>query len=657
MRKRWIAVLILGAMFLTGCGGKPERESEESSFLIEEGENGSDEEKGVEESKADGIAEGGEGIERTNVNGTGGEGEERAGIGASEEEGDGFLAGIQKRGYSVLEDDEAFYACNAYKIYKMNKEAGKWSVLWESEAAVGEEYDLDNGSAILVADTIYFTGRIYGKSSDTALFRIRTDGSGQECIDEFEKDMNTLFLKDGILYATTYGGCHAGYELKEDGSVVKLDSMERTLYGKVPENYSEPSYCNSDQRYFSVPESYSLYGFCLLYNAEYELVKFDPETGEETVVERERTLRAFNEDYLLFEEYTEDGRKWYLMDIDTMKSQPVAEGKDMTVRTMDENYIYWETEEIREEGMHCVYERMSIETGEITPFFEVNCSGDILSREFSPYSVLPPEIHDEYLYYVFEEDYKLYLKRRNIKKPAQDEVLGDAYYDSGISALGYLEEYKEKLYSEVMPDYELADIDLERLVIEEEFPGADEINRVLKEYQESVIAYAKDGTGDYREEVLKQGEMNETDIQMMQYSYWSDLERISYFDSNYVSFYLNESIYEGGAHGMPYRTGFTFDLKTGKRLTLPDLIGNSEQELKEIVTKYFKEYIDLDPDKFWEDAVDTVRMYTDYDSDFYLTEKGIRFYFGPYAIASYADGFQEVTIPYSEFDMKIPVSV
>ena len=109
------------------------------------------------------------------------------------------------------------------------------------------------------------------------------------------------------------------------------------------------------------------------------------------------------------------------------------------------------------------------------------------------------------------------------------------------------------------------------------------------------------------------------------------------------------------AHGILYRIGYTFNLQTGDRLVLEDVIANSEEELKDIVTKYFGEMILTDPGYYWDDALDTVREWTDLESSFYLTEGGIRFYFGPYALAPFAAGFPEDTIPYEEFEMKIPV--
>ena len=42
--------------------------------------------------------------------------------------------------------------------------------------------------------------------------------------------------------------------------------------------------------------------------------------------------------------------------------------------------------------------------------------------------------------------------------------------------------------------------------------------------------------------------------------------------------------------------------------------------------------------------------------DYYLTEEGLVYYFGIYEVASYAEGFPEVLIPYDELEWKIDLS-
>lgn len=60
---------------------------------------------------------------------------------------------------------------------------------------------------------------------------------------------------------------------------------------------------------------------------------------------------------------------------------------------------------------------------------------------------------------------------------------------------------------------------------------------------------------------------------------------------------------------------------------LDDLITDDEEkepeeELKDIVTRYFEEMIMADSISYWDDALDTVRGQTDLESSFYLTEGG-----------------------------------
>ena len=107
---------------------------------------------------------------------------------------------------------------------------------------------------------------------------------------------------------------------------------------------------------------------------------------------------------------------------------------------------------------------------------------------------------------------------------------------------------------------------------------------------------------------------------------------------------------------MPYWNGYVFDLYTGERLGLVDIISDDEIQIKGLVTQYFTEMYNENPDMYWEGAIDTVFEYTTLDSPFYLTEEGIVFYFGPYDLASFADGFQEIMVPYSAWNLKIELN-
>ncbi|MCR5157224.1 MAG: DUF3298 and DUF4163 domain-containing protein [Butyrivibrio sp.] len=132
---------------------------------------------------------------------------------------------------------------------------------------------------------------------------------------------------------------------------------------------------------------------------------------------------------------------------------------------------------------------------------------------------------------------------------------------------------------------------------------------------------------------------------------------LSYID-NYYSF-------SGGAHGIYGLQGRTFDVTTGKELLVSDVISLSEEELNSILVKKIEETTD-DPDTFW-DLEDTLSSYkydpmntdpVDYENYeypyvWYLDYDGIHFYFGPYAIAAYANGATDVSISYEELAGKL----
>lgn len=53
-----------------------------------------------------------------------------------------------------------------------------------------------------------------------------------------------------------------------------------------------------------------------------------------------------------------------------------------------------------------------------------------------------------------------------------------------------------------------------------------------------------------------------------------------------------------------------------------------------------------------EDLEHTVADDVSFESDFYLSEEGIVFYYPPYAIAPYSEGFPEAVVPYDALRLK-----
>ena len=557
----------------------------------------------------------------------------------------------------IEEDSDYLYLCGSYQLLKLNKATGESTVLWENKKDFeGLDYRLySDGQGFLFGDRIYFIEAYRDEelgSECKALSVICTDGTGYQRLHQLDSySSGSMVLLDDELYvdAPDEEG-NAGwlcYQFQEDGSL--SESSRPELEELVRQGYSQLSYTDNGRRKLLMPESEEKFGYLVLRDENYEVVKVDPKSGEEEKLPAELLqMEAYNEGNF----QCVAGNKLYLVDSKTLQINKTIQYDNsvsyIDVITTDEEYAYvtYVTEDESEHTQKCVFEKVSLETGDRSVIFEQEQMVGV-GAEFSIY-LSDIVVKNGYLYYAGAEDYQLYMMRRSLANPSEEEKLGEAFYDSGIGEVGTIQSYYERTYSRTMPDVLLTETDLEWLQVDEKFAGADKINRYLEEEQNKNIEY-ENGNVEWMEEMIE--EYGEDGISHSSYS--STLSEIAYFDGRYVSFCQQEYDYQGGAHGMPLWIGLTFDLETGERLSLPDVIANSEEELNSIVTEYFAEYINGNPEEFWEDALDIVRDEICFESDFYLTEDGIKFYFHPYALSSYAAGFPEVTIPYDEFEMKI----
>ncbi|MBR4574554.1 MAG: DUF4163 domain-containing protein [Lachnospiraceae bacterium] len=165
---------------------------------------------------------------------------------------------------------------------------------------------------------------------------------------------------------------------------------------------------------------------------------------------------------------------------------------------------------------------------------------------------------------------------------------------------------------------------------------------------------------------------------------WTDYvqENIIRADRKVISYTRDFSSFSGGAHGIYGKSGITYDVKTGKRLVLTDVVDTTKDNLvsvlKEKLLKMGEErdeedgdvFFDLDetlegysltvqndPANYYEFSGDDAETETDTDTEtdtetgfvWYLGYDGIHFYFGPYELAAYALGDWEVIIGYDEF--------
>jgi hypothetical protein len=111
--------------------------------------------------------------------------------------------------------------------------------------------------------------------------------------------------------------------------------------------------------------------------------------------------------------------------------------------------------------------------------------------------------------------------------------------------------------------------------------------------------------------------------------------------------------YGGGAHGMPGRGERIFDLTTGTEYTFADFYKGTEEELKTLVAEKVMADYENNPDRFfaaspeeaYQQAYDSVSI--EY-ANIQFTEDKVYFYFYPYDLGSYAEGFMDFEFTYQE---------
>lgn len=130
-------------------------------------------------------------------------------------------------------------------------------------------------------------------------------------------------------------------------------------------------------------------------------------------------------------------------------------------------------------------------------------------------------------------------------------------------------------------------------------------------------------------------------------SYQQEIKFIA-VTSNYVSFKFDGYYYGGGAHGIPWEFGLSFNCSNGKVITWEDLFTpNGLKILNPMIEYYLRAQYFADEEEddvdFWCKQSELV----DYANFPVLTSKGLTVHFSAYAIGPYAIGMPTCTIPYN----------
>ncbi|WP_029233469.1 hypothetical protein [Butyrivibrio sp. VCB2006] len=220
-------------------------------------------------------------------------------------------------------------------------------------------------------------------------------------------------------------------------------------------------------------------------------------------------------------------------------------------------------------------------------------------------------------------------------------------------------EYGEVKYLSKSRNCPFCDIPIDNAYAEYYVPSADKVRNSeliasdLFDMAQTSINY---GNPDAEEYIHEDGCDHDQEYSQM-YNMTDDevIDSVGIIDDRY--FYVNYQgyWYNGGAHGMPSKDQYLYDMDTGKRVSLTDFYTGTENELKAIVAQKVKEDYEsyaFGTAPYWMEnskiAYEKAYEYSSLNGCIFFGEDGIDYIFYPYDLGSYADGFKTYHITYQE---------
>ncbi len=192
--------------------------------------------------------------------------------------------------------------------------------------------------------------------------------------------------------------------------------------------------------------------------------------------------------------------------------------------------------------------------------------------------------------------------------------------------------------------YDYVEVYFERPVFEEVTPGYQLINGFFEErsnefFSDSFLSFENKNEEDTFWGIVEEFE-TEGNIMPLEYNVSAE---VTYQSTDLVSVSLLYTKWFGGTD-MLWKKNYLFYTDTGKRVILTEIIGETEEKIKDLIEQAIDSEYDLDD--FNKTFVhDRIAEYALEDIDFYLKDQEIHITFPQYAILSGNFGIIDVTLP------------
>ena len=204
---------------------------------------------------------------------------------------------------------------------------------------------------------------------------------------------------------------------------------------------------------------------------------------------------------------------------------------------------------------------------------------------------------------------------------------------------------EEKDYNNIQISEEKIYLNLDYIEIDINIPVIEELQNIILEekinslmkYELTNFAYnqqqeAKDLSKDLKENLNK-----------TQFNYKASNTFEIFSTDNFISILIAYYQYTGGAHGLYWYKSYIINHLQEELVELDDIL--TKENSKEIILKEINKQIKANTDDYFVESVDYFN-----EENFYLTEKGIVFYYTLYELGPYVMGIPEFLIPWDSME-------
>lgn len=553
----------------------------------------------------------------------------------------------------MVEAEGVLYLKRKDAIYAIEKETGEMKVLRRFSG--GEK----NGAFWVMGDSLYFDVSQPGTGNGTAetpefysLRRLDLTAGEEEHLADLMSQPFDMYAADGKLYLRSMQDTVI-YGLDDEGKTVGELAPPETVYGQMPEGCTE---------LFGgvLPRYVDQLGYMPVQNDTCLVIADADGSHARPVEEITNTSSVLFAEDAFFALFRDGNGKTQVQryDPETCSGTPLFETDDNPdlVQALD-GYLYYVVSYAAGEGKQegpgsggAVFYRIPWDgSGEPEKVLTVSEEPG-MTGEFTNYGNF--FVTGKTMYCLAFSGYGTYVGVTELSENQETKLLEPALSASPLEGLGHVEAIRETVPCPCGA-YTAGEIYTERLVLDGDDGGTRAVNAWLEERQQAVLSAGREKAVQTDEAwVHESGEPAYvlTDL-------FCGRDGVCYLDEHVLCIRLDSDEYAGGAHGNPFREYVVFDRKTGARLTLSDIVATPQEELQQMVGKAFGRLARETSFSFEspEDLEHTVSDGLSYESPFYLSREGVVFYYEPYVIAPYSEGFPEVTIPYGDLELRIPL--